>query len=315
MQPQATGAGPASTREIALVFPHSIIEGLLAAAAFLLPWEYSPTLMVSCAVALALYWRGLGSMDAAARPSAARRIGFFTGLALIYFVMHTRFDYLSQHMFYIHRAQHLVLHHLGPFLIALSAPLAVLAAGVPARIGTGWIERFWRLPATRFAYRLLQNAVVAPVLFVGLIWFWLNSDIHFNAMLSEPLYWVMNWSMLVDGLLFWILMLDPRPRREGALLGFGARILIVLAAMVPQMLIGAHIALTDRDLYDVYAVCGRAWDLDPLMDQRIGGLITWIPAAMMHVIAAVILIGRWARYDRNTPGRARASSPAASGGA
>lgn len=315
MQPQAAGVDPGSIREIALVFPHSMIENLLAAAAFLLPWEFSPTLLVSCAVALTLYWRGLGRMSAAELPSLPRRIGFFAGLLLIYFVMHTRFDYLSQHMFYIHRLQHLVLHHLGPFLIALSAPLAVLAAGVPARIGTGWIEHFWRLPATRLAYRLLQNIVVAPVLFVGLIWFWLTSRIHFNAMLSEPLYWVMNWSMLVDGLLFWILMLDPRPRRDGALLGFGTRIIIVLLALVPQILIGAHIALTDRDLYDIYAVCGRVWDIDPLLDQRLGGLITWIPAAMMHVIAAVILIGRWARFDRNERHRPSVSSTTYSGGA
>ncbi|MGP1676890.1 MAG: cytochrome c oxidase assembly protein [Burkholderiales bacterium] len=280
-----------------------------------MPWEFSPTLFAACAVALALYWRGLRRVRAQERPSLSRRIGFFTGLLLVYFVMQTRFDYLSQHMFYIHRLQHLVLHHLGPFLIALSAPLAVLAAGVPASIGTGLIERFWRLPATRIGYRLLQNAVVAPLLFVGLIWFWLTSRIHFNAMLSEPLYWAMNWSMLIDGLLFWILMLDPRPRREGALLGFGARIIIVLAAMVPQMLIGAHIALTDKDLYDVYAVCGRAWEIDPLLDQHLGGLITWIPAAMMHVIAAVILIGRWARFDRNETKRPSVSATTYSGGA
>ncbi len=289
-----------------MAFAHSIIRGLSAAAAFLAPWEFSPALLLACAVALALYWRGLGRTYAAARPSATRRIGFSAGLLLVYFVMQTRFDYLSQHMFYIHRLQHLVLHHLGPFLIALSAPLAVLAAGVPARIGTGWIERFWRLPATRFAYRLLQNAVIAPLLFVGLIWFWLNSRIHFDAMLSEPLYRAMNWSMLIDGLLFWILMLDPRPRRDGALLGFGTRVIIVLAALVPQILIGAHIALTDNDLYDVYAVCGRVWEIDPLLDQHLGGLITWIPAAMMHAAAAVILVGRWARHDRNETKRAAA---------
>ncbi len=281
------------------------MDGILAALEFLLPWEFSSVLFAACAVALALYWRGLRRVPAAQQPSIGRRIAFFSGLLLVYFVMQTRFDYLSQHMFYLHRLQHLVLHHLGPFLIALSAPLAVLAAGVPARIGTAPFERFWRLPATRVGYGLLQNAAVAPVLFVGLIWFWLSARIHFDAMLSGPLYWVMNWSMLIDGLLFWILMLDPRPRRDGALLGFGARILIVLAAMVPQMLIGAHIAFSERDLYDVYAVCGRAWDIDPLRDQHIGGLITWIPAAMMHVIAALILIGRWARSDTNMAGRSR----------
>jgi putative membrane protein len=150
---------------------------------------------------------------------------------------------------------------------------------------------------------------VAPVLFVGLIAFWLGSSMHFYAMLSEPLYWVMNWSMLLDGLLFWALALDPRSKQEGALLGLGTRVFLVLGAAIPQLIIGAHITFASTELYEVYAVCGRAWEIDPLVDQRTGGLVTWIPAAMMHAIAAVILIARWARAD----GR-RAQSAAASGG-
>jgi len=294
---------------------HPLIESLLAAAAFLAPWEFSPTLVLLCAGALVFHWRGLRHVGTAERASPGRRVAFITGLLLIYFVMQTRFDYLSQHMFFIHRLQHLALHHLGPFLIALSQPLAVLATGMPARMRSGLVQRFWRLPATRFGYRLLQNAVVAPVLFVGLIWFWLTSRIHFYAMLSEPLYWVMNWSMLLDGLLFWILMLDPRTRREGALLGFGIRILLVLAAIVPQIVIGARIALADRDLYDVYDVCGRVWEIEPLVDEHLGGLITWIPAAMMHAVAAVILIARWARSDRNETAIASGASSPYAGGA
>jgi len=229
------------------------------------------------------------------RPAPGRRIAFNTGLLLVYFVMQTHFDYLSQHMFYIHRLQHLVLHHLGPFLIALSEPLAVLAAGVPARIGTDRVRQFWRLPLTRLSYRLLQNVVVAPVLFVGLIWFWLTSAIHFDAMLSEPLYRVMNWSMLLDGLLFWFLMLDPRSKAQGALLGLGPRIGVILVAAVPQLLIGADIALATHDLFNVYGVCGRAWAIDPLEDQQLGGLITWIPAAMMHVIGTLVVLSYWMR--------------------
>ena len=289
------------------------MQGLFAAAAFLAPWEISPSAMLLTGGALAIYWHGLRRIPADARPSLSRRIAFITGVLLMYFVMQTRFDYLSQHMFFVHRLQHLVLHHLGPFLIALSEPLATLARGLPPRVSSGIVPRFWRLPAIRFSYRILQNAFVAPVLFVGLVWFWLTSRIHFYAMLSGPLYWVMNWSMLIDGLLFWILILDPRTRQQGALLGFGPRILLVLAAMVPQILIGAHITFAEQDLYDVYDVCGRAWDIEPLQDQRTGGVITWIPAAMMHAIAAVILVGRWARADKSSPERISVSSPYAGG--
>jgi putative membrane protein len=145
---------------------------------------------------------------------------------------------------------------------------------------------------------MLQNWLVAPVLFVGLIFFWLTPSIHFDAMLSAPLYLVMNWSMLLDGLLFWALMLDPRSRAEGALIGLGPRIFLLLAAALPQIYLGADIGLATRELFDVYTVCGRAWAISPLEDQSLGGLITWIPAAMMHLLGVLVLLSYWMHADQ-----------------
>ncbi|QID18826.1 cytochrome c oxidase assembly protein [Nitrogeniibacter mangrovi] len=281
------------------------MDTLQAFLAFLQPWEFSPAVLALCLGAMGLYARGLWRTAAAERPHPARRIAFFTGWTLIYLVMQTQYDYLSQHMFFIHRLQHLVLHHLGPFLIALSAPLATLARGLPDRLGDRVFAPFWRHPITRTLYRWIQNPVLAPVLFVGLIYLWLTPSIHFAAMLSERYYALMNWSMLLDGLLFWSLVLDPRSRRDGALLGFGLRIAIVLLAIPPQILIGSFIGLSQKDLFDVYQVCGRAWAMDAHTDQIWGGLITWIPASMMHVIGALILIGRWMRSDEGPSRRRR----------
>jgi len=263
--------------------------------AFLLPWEFSPLLWALLAGAGFAYARGRRA--GAGGAGRARPTAFYAGLALVYFAMQTRFDYLSQHMFYIHRLQHLLLHHAAPFLIALSRPQEAIARGLPQRLRERYLAPAWRSPAVRCAYRLLQNWLVAPVLFVGLIALWLDPQIHFYAMLSAPLYLVMNWSMLLDGLLFWVLMLDPRSRREGALIGLGPRIGLLLVATLPQIAIGAHIALSPSDLFNVYGICGRAWDIPPLEDQQLGGLITWIPAAMMHVVGALVVIGNWMRAD------------------
>ena len=273
-------------------------EGLHRAAAFLLPWEFSPLAFVLCVGGLVAYARGMRRTPGAERISPWRHAAFFAGCGLTYVVMQTRFDYLAQHMFFLHRIQHLVLHHLGPFLVVLARPLGVLARGLPQ----GWAERAfgrtWRSPAIRAATRAVQNAWVGPVLFVGLLYFWLTPSVHFVAMLNARAYWAMNWSMLIDGLFFWALVLDPRGPLEGAWVGYGARIFMAVLAILPQILLGAYIALCGRELYDVYGICGRAWDMDPATDQTVGGLIIWIPAAMMHVIAALIVFSRWARSDR-----------------
>lgn len=264
---------------------------------FLAPWEFSPAAVALCVGAVVFYARGLLRSEAGERPAVGRSLAFFGGWLLIYFVMQTHVDYLSQHVFFVHRLQHLVLHHLGPFLIALSQPLAVLGRGLPRGVVRRVIVPLWRNPLTQFVYRMLQNAVVAPLLFVGLIYLWLTPSIHFDAMLSARYYAVMNWSMLLDGFLFWSLLLDPRTREEGARVSLGARIWMALLCIPPQILIGAYIAMSSRDLFDVYAVCGRAWAIAPRTDQLLGGIVTWIPASMMHGVAAVILIARWMRAD------------------
>ena len=274
------------------------MSALGAASRWLVPWEISPAVIVSCAAAAILFARGAsrGERGSAATASSWRRLSFYVGILLIYVPLQTRFDYLAQHMFWIHRLQHLLLHHIGPFLVALSAPWSAMRRGLPAA---------WRNPvhkvvgsgAVRGIYGILQQPLIAFSLFVGLIYFWLWPSVHFRAMLNAAEYKWMNWSMVLDGLLFWWLILDPRSRQEGARIGFGTRVPIALLAMLPQLLIGAYLTFHATVIYDVYAVCGRLWPVDPLTDQQIGGLITWVPACMMSVVAALIALRRWMYED------------------
>ncbi len=260
------------------------------------PWEPQWWLIGLFACVFALYCRGLFRRKRLADTPAA--LAFFTGLIAMYVVMQTRFDYYAQYMFFIHRFQHLVLHHLGPFLIALACPSAVLAAGAPdmlRRAGRALVDS----PPVKLVYCTLQQPIIAGLLFVGLIFFWLWPSVHFDAMLSQQRYWLMNLSMAADGLLFWWFMLDPRPPGATPVTrGIGLRIFVLWAVMPPQIALGAYIALSNEVIFDVYAVCGRAWPLAPITDQQIGGLITWIPAAMMSVLATLVLIRFYFRNER-----------------
>lgn len=273
------------------------MAGIQSVIAFMTPWEFSPTVLICCAGTIVLYLRGLQrSRDAGIRFGFWRSAALLIGVISIYAFMQTYLDYLSQHMFWVHRLQHLVLHHIGPFLIALSAPYEILNQGCPAWLRNGLFIPLWRNPVTRTFYRVIQNPVIASVLFVGLIAFWLTPALHFTAMLSIERYDAMNWSMTIDGLLFWWLMVGPKKQTRP--LGYGARIIMLWVVMLPQMMIGAYIALNKHVIYDVYSVCGRAWPISPMTDQQIGGLITWIPASMMSVIAMVVVLARWLRENK-----------------
>ena len=158
--------------------------------------------------------------------------------------------------------------------------------------------------ASRAAWLL---AAPALLLFVGLIYFWLFSPIHFIAMLDWRLYRVMNWSMVIDGLMFWWLVLDPRPAPP-ARLAPGRRVLLVIAAIPPQILLGAYIFFTPHELYPIYSICGRAFTwLSAMRDQQIGGLLLWIPGSMMSLVGALIALRHWMRLSAR--GRLRSDRP------
>ena len=280
--------------------------------AFFVPWEFSWLVQLTIWGALLLYWNGLRLSRPDQLPGYGPVLAFVVGVLLMYLVTQTRFDYWSQYMFFVHRGQHLVLHHLAPFLIALAMPAPVLARGLPEGLKNWFADRGWLRAGWVGIYRFLQQPFIACLLFVGLIAFWLTPEIHFDAMLNSTLYWVMNWSMALDGLLFWWLMFEHGRRGITPRLGYGTRVLLLAAVMVPQIIIGASITFADQVWFDVYAVCGRAWPVAPITDQHLGGLITWIPAAMMSVVGALIVLRFWIYSDHrsNRRGPADTRNPA-----
>jgi putative membrane protein len=264
---------------------------VVSIARWLLPWEFSPTAFSVCALSLALYLRGNAQLARLGEsPGAWRQLAFFIGLALDYAALQTYFDYLSQHMFWVHRLQHLVLHHVAPVLLVLSAPGRAMSLGLPP----GWRQRILEPLARREGLKRLlgfvQGPLVAPLLFVGLIYYWLTPSVHFAAMLDVHRYLLMNWSMAVDGLLFWWLMLAPRAAQGRFAVGYGLRILILCVTALLQILLGAYITLHSAVLFDVYGLCGRAWAVSPAVDQQLGGLLTWIPPAMMAGAGVLIVL-------------------------
>ena len=163
------------------------------------------------------------------------------------------------------------------------------------------LRRLIEAPLLARILRAFKQPMLASFLFVGVVALWLVPTIHFRAMLDPKLYQVMNWSMVIDGVLFWILVLDPRPKPP-AFLSFGARAAMAAAVMLPQTMIGALITFAPHDLYTFYDWCGRVYSLSALKDQQLGGLIIWIPPTMMNAMALIlVLYALLSQQDRKVP--------------
>lgn len=251
---------------------------------WLIPWEFSPTLVALFMISAALFVRG----TRVRRVTKARQAFFWLGWAALYLSLHTMLDYYAERMFFMHRVQHLVLHHMGPLLVMAAYPGSVLRAGLPLswrvklkRIGDAWFGQV--------LIGLLTNPILVPSLFVLLVIIWLIPSVQFFSMLDWRLYRLMNWSVVITGFLYWNLILDRRPCPPAAM-SPGGRVISPILTMAPQMVAGAVIAFTERDLYPLFDLCGRAIAMTAQTDQMIGGLTMWIPAALTEVIGLIVAL-------------------------
>ena len=250
---------------------------------YFFPFVFNAPVFLGCWLTLLWYFRGMSRIDAAQKPGRVRKTFFLTGIAAIYFVLQTHFEYLSQHMFFLNRVQAVTIGMAAPFCIAIGW----MAATAQPRHPT--------LAAPPLQSRLVHNIgqvlfhpIPSMAIFLVTTDIWLIPSIHFAAMIDPALYAVMNLSCLAGGLLFWLVVLDPRPfpvSRFSFLARAGAGFLV----MFPQIAVASYIALTSQDLYAFYTLCGRIFpNISPAYDQMLGGMIQWIPPGMMNTAALII---------------------------
>jgi len=251
---------------------------------FWLPWEFSWPIYLATALTVTWFVRGLKSLPKNRHPPLWRLICFALGVASFWIVLQTRIDYYAQHMFFVHRWAHFVLHHFGAFFIALGMSGEVLLAGMP-----DFLKPVIRSRPVQATLSFLQHPVMAPFLFVGLLYFWLIPQIHTRVMLDANLYELMNWTMAINGVMFWSLILDSRAKPP-ARLSHLMRAALILVIELPQMVLGAILSLTERDIYPVYTICGRVLDMTALNDQHYGGLIIWLPGTLTSFAAMIVVL-------------------------
>jgi cytochrome c oxidase assembly factor CtaG len=193
-------------------------------------------------------------------------------------------------LFSAHMTQH-------EMLMLISAPLFVL--------GRPFIAAMWAIPhASRMrigsvfnasnlkkVWRRLTAPFVAFVIHAVALWAWhipflfqatLNSDLvhtfqHASFFLSALLFW---WAIIYGG---------------RGLASYGSGVLYLFITSIHSGLLGVLLTLTSRVWYPAYSVTTASWGLTPIEDQQLGGLIMWVPAGIVYIVAALIMFSGWLR--------------------
>jgi putative membrane protein len=271
-------------------------------------WNLEPALVVGGLLALWAYRRG--QAGGPRRQADTWRARCFTGALLALGVaLISPLDALSSALASAHMVQHMLLVLVAAPLLALSAPSSTLLRGSP--LGLRRASGRWRrrLGLTRANLRPLRQPTTVWLLHVGTLWFW-HAAVPYDAALdNELLHVVEHASFLVTALLFWRVVIGARsPERVSN--GLGA--LLVFAMAMQSILLSVLLTFARAPWYSGYATTTTPWGLAPLADQQLAGVIMWIPAGLVYLVAALALMVTWIRASERedvAPPTATTQSP------
>src|SRR6266511_4127312 len=150
---------------------------------------------------------------------------------------------------------------------------------------------------SKFFVFLFSGPVPAAALFTTPIVLWHIPRFYEAALRHHNLHILQHLVFLATAVLMWWPILSPVP--ELPRLPYPAQMLYLFLLGIPMSVTGALITLSDGVLYPFYAAAPRVWNLSPLADQQIGGLLMWVPGGLVLWLAMTVVWFRWgAREER-----------------
>lgn len=225
-----------------------------------------------------------GAARAAGQPLvSARALAMAGALVLLAGTLNGPLHDLSdRYLFSAHMVQHLILTLIAPPLLLMSLTPPMLAP----------VLRYARLTA---ALRRLTRPPVTFVLYNAVLVVWHLPGPYHAALEWHPLHIVQHLSLIATAVLVWWPILSRVPELPPA--SYPIQILYLFLLGIPMSAIAALVTMADVPLYPFYAAAPRIWDMSPLEDQRLGGLIMWVPGSIAPLVAFTAVFFRWAQED------------------
>jgi putative membrane protein len=226
------------------------------------------------------------------RPTTFQSVVFPLGLVVMFFALNGPVHDISDYyLFTGHMVQHLVLTIVVPPLLLLGTP--------------GWMLRpALRIPIVNSIAKAVTTPRAAFTIFNVILAAWHLPPLYNSAMFHHEVHIIQHLMFLVGAVIMWWPMLSPLP--ELPRLSFPGQMLYSFLMTLPMTVVSIFIVYADHVLYPAYASAPRLWDLSPLEDQRLGGLIMWIPGGLFFYLLTSLIFFRWSTTQRDDQAGAQA---------
>ncbi|HMJ06269.1 MAG TPA: cytochrome c oxidase assembly protein [Chthoniobacterales bacterium] len=255
-------------------------------------WPVEPAILIPLALSAWFYWRGMRRL----RRASPRAFGgievscFAVGWVTLFIALASPLHPWGSVLFSAHMTQHELLMLVAAPLLVLGRPMIPFLWALP-RNAAREMSRWSQTGAWQRIWRTITAPFVAWLIHALVLWSW-HVPFLFQATLdSELVHALQHTSFLLSALLFWWAILHGRQRA----LGFGVAVLYMFTTALHSGLLGALLTFARNVWYPIYNHTTEPWGLTPLQDQQLGGLIMWIPAGVVYIVAGLALFAGWLR--------------------
>jgi putative membrane protein len=277
----------------------TLVPGLLlhARAPATVPWTPDFSLhwstILGTVVFGALYFWGITAarrrwnLGPPARP--LQITAFVVGVLLLLVSLNGPIHDLSDdYLFTAHMLQHLLLTLVFPPLIIFAMP--------------GWLLQPLVRPAwVRRVGRVLAHPVVAGSIFTVVLSAWHLVPFYDLMMQDHDIHIMAHLLFIVASFIMWWPVMSPITEVPALPLGF--RMVYLFLVSIPMQFPAAMITMAETPLYRWYVQAPRTFGLSPLEDQRIGGLLMWIPGNLWMFGAIAVIFFFWNREQQQEDAR------------
>jgi len=255
-------------------------------------WVFDPISLACLIASGALYAAGVSRLwSRAGRGCGVRRwqIGaFVTGWMALVVALLSPVAAVSDVLFSVHMTQHEILILVAAPLLVLGRPLVpLLWALTPrwrVRVGTWSQSRCWSA-----VWKTLTGPMLVWLLHGLVLWVWHLPALYQAALGNAAIHALEHTCFLATACLFWWALIHGRYGRAG----YGAAVVFVFATAVHSEALGALLTFAPRVWYPLYAMRSPAAGLDALDDQRLAGLLMWIPFGVIFLLVGLGLFAAW----------------------
>jgi cytochrome c oxidase assembly factor CtaG len=250
-------------------------------------WALDPVSIVAASVGLALYANGWRPGNDG-RRAVAFVTGGIAGLVAVVSPIHVAAEQsLTWHM-----AQHILLVGVAAPLLAVSAPGGTLLRGMGrGAAGVGRRLRRWGgFGPDRL--RRLRSPIGRWLVFVVVFWGWHTARLYALAIEHAWVHPVEHVSFLVVSLAVWSSVLGPARTSGGA--DPAMRVMVVFLLGLQGVILSALMTFSPQPWYSVYV---DSLGADALADQRLAGVLMWIPLGALYTTVGIWATMNWLGPD------------------